>query len=182
MIDIRRTRASIACVGHSASPHLRDRLDDGLVHPPLAGAPRALSKRPDAVLLLGQVGQLEVEAEGPDQDFRLLWIHVGQVGRQRLALTRAPAPRRSLIVARLIALYEIESVRAFLFDDHLAEQRAQQLDLARQRIPGGRRADAARLRPDRSVRWPPRLACPFAGQYRRCRKEPGPFVVLLSAR
>src|SRR5687767_242988 len=43
-------------------------------------------------------------------------------------------------------LDELEELRALLLDDHLAEERAEQLDLASQWVSRCRAADAARLR------------------------------------
>ncbi len=99
--------------------------------PALSGTPRSLSKRADAVLLFGQVRELEIEAEGADQDLRLLHVDVDQICSQWLARRSAgatPQPDRRAPDA----LNEIECVRALLLDDDLAEQRPQQLDLASQ--------------------------------------------------
>ncbi len=99
----------------------------------------------DALLLLGQVGQLEVEAERTDER-----LHVAQVER----LDRARQPLALLLGVLFAAdgdrcpphrFDQVESALALLLDDHLAEQRAEQLDLTRQRIARAGRADASWL-------------------------------------
>ena len=52
------------------------------------------------------------------------------------------------------ALDEVEQLLALLLDDDLAQQRAEELDLARQRVARAGGADAARLGADGGVRLP----------------------------
>ena len=71
---------------HAVGPQFGDRLGDGLVDPSRPGPLRPLAQRPNTILLLGQIGQLEVEAERADQDLRLLLVDRRQIGRDKSAL------------------------------------------------------------------------------------------------
>ena len=93
-----------------------------------------LAQAPDALLLLGQVGELEVEAEGPDEAPRPPRVDPVEDGAQRPPLRRSLPVRRSSMVAAPDALDERQEVLALLLHDDLAQERAEQLDLARERV------------------------------------------------
>ena len=99
---------------------------------PRGVAPLARAGRPDLVALLGEVDEAEVEAEGADDDLGAVQVEAGQRRGEARAAARvvlAPEPDRR----PPDPLDEIEQVDAGLLRDDLAEQRAEQPDLERER-------------------------------------------------
>ena len=88
---------------------------------------RVLAAAAQAVVLLGEVRELEVEAEG-SQDERLLARRSGEVVVLAVVLS-ARASRAS----RRICLDEVEQPLAFLFDEHRAEDRPEHAHVAAER-------------------------------------------------
>ena len=90
--------------------------------------------------LLGEVDEPEVEAERPDDD-------LGPVGIERGELLDESGPKRRIVPApepdgrSPDALDEIEQRPPGLLGDHLAEERAEEPDLERERIAGAAGAD-----------------------------------------
>ena len=119
---------------------------------------RRTSSAPDAAhpgALLGHVDELEIEGEGADDGFRVVDREPVELRRQ-LDAESGPDLR---VVGRPQGdgpppdgLDLAEEDRSGLFDDDLAEQCAEQLDLARQRVAGTGRADRTRLCADGRVR------------------------------
>ena len=104
--------------------------------------PRPPRGAPDAVPRLGEVDQLEVQAEGADDAFERVRIDGQDV--ERHALVRfAPAGGDRALPRRLD---EIEDLRPGLLQDDLAEERAEQSNLAAKDVGRAGRPDAARLR------------------------------------
>ena len=124
----------------------------------MVGLPGTRPEPPDPLLLLGQVGQLEVQPEGPDEHLgpgQVDGIHLG--GQRASIIGAVRATQRDGRQAD--ALDEVEQLLALLLHDDLAQERAQQLDLARQRVARAGGPDAARLGSDGGVRtldrrWP----------------------------
>ena len=156
-----RRRASVGCAVNtgaiesrpinslsSAAPSRRprDSPDDGVNGLRHCSAVRRSRRRElaHALLLLGQVGQLEVKAERADQKLGLRHAELAQLGRQVLTRGFAAAPpNRDRLKSH--ALNQVECRFSFLFHDHLPEKSAEQLDLARKRIPRAERTHAARF-------------------------------------
>jgi hypothetical protein len=117
---------------------------DGARHDAARRRARAPIEPPHALLLLGEIRQLEVQAEGPGQQVGLV---EGDGAEDRVE--PPPLERPALGAERdgrtAKPLHDAEQLRAALFHDDLPEQRAEQLDLPRERIAGAGRADAARL-------------------------------------
>ena len=138
----------------------------------------ATPQAPNPVTLLGDVDHLEVEPEGPDDRLDRGEVEGRQVvdhgpldaARRRPAVRLRPGPDR---------LDPHEERLAGLLGDHLAEERAEELDLAGERIAGTGRPDPGRLGQDRRIRprpgpgsWPrtrspPRRSLPAHGPHRR---------------
>ena len=78
-------------------------------------------------------------------------VEAVELGRQARPLDRVVGPAEGDRPAP-DPLDELEQVEALLLDDDLAEQRAEEPDLARQRVAGAGRPDAARLAADGRVR------------------------------
>ncbi len=117
---------------------------DGAFLAARAGGARTLADAPHAVLLLGQVRQVEVEAEGLDEVLELLvGERVDDATQLALAARAARGPDADGQLAH--ALDEVQEVLAGLLGDDLAEEGAEQLDLPRQRVGGAGGADAAGL-------------------------------------
>ena len=89
---------------------------------------------PDALPLFRQVDELEVEAEGGGQRLGLADFERVELGGKR-ALGRLVARLPESDGAQPGPLDEVEQVRAALLGDDLAQQGAEQLDLARERVP-----------------------------------------------
>ena len=91
---------------------------------------------------------MEVEAERADEVLDA--AQATSRGRKQLAsVGRAAATEVDRLAPH--ALDEAQEVLALLLDDDLTEQRAEQLDLARERVAGAGRADPARLGTHRGV-------------------------------
>ena len=117
---------------------------DGTLQPSRGGPTRALAEPPHAVLLLGQVGEVEVQGESAGQVLHLLRGELLEHGAQLAAVGRA-AGAPQVDGQATDTLDDPEQVLARLLGDDLAEQRAEQLDLARERVAGPGCADAQRL-------------------------------------
>ena len=121
------------CLGLSARRSPPHGLVDGAIGATGGGRARTLAHATDAMLLLGQVGEVEVEAEGPDE---LLDPIIGELledgPEAALACGRARCPD----VARQPpdALDQVQQLFAGLLSDDLPEQGPQELDLARERV------------------------------------------------
>ena len=129
-------------------PQPPDRLGHRVVQDAVVGGSLAPSQGSDATARLGQVDQLEVERERADDGFRGAEIQSGEVLVEAATLGRiafGAQPDRSLADP----FHEIEQVRTGLLGDDLAEERAQQTDLGRERVAGAGRPDATGFRPDR---------------------------------
>ena len=124
---------------------------DRVVEDATAGGPLAAAERPHALALLGQVDELEVEPERADEGLDAGQVEAVELGRQPRPLDRVVCPAQG-DRAPSDTLDELEQVETLLLDDDLPEQRAEQLDLARQVVAGTRRPDAARLAADGRVR------------------------------
>jgi hypothetical protein len=152
-------------VGRAAPAQPVDHRGEGVVRsfggcPDDAGAPprgaatplpiRA-PNRPDQLALLGEVDEPEVEAERADDD-------LGPAGVERLQLRDEPGAKPRIVAAAepdrrpADALDEVEEVAAGLLGDDLAEQRAEEADLRRERIADAAGADRRRLGADGLVR------------------------------
>ena len=130
-----------------------DRLADGVVDRAAPGPAGARPEHADPLPLLGQVDELEVEGERLGHGGRIGDVERGHVGRQPLALdvrleprVRVAAPERDRPPAD--PFDHREQLGPGLFRDHLAEQRAQQPDLARQRVARAPDPGPGRLRGD----------------------------------
>ncbi len=105
----------------------------------------------DAIALLGEIDEPEVEAEGPDDDLGPFDVKPRERRGKRSPLpgiVLAAEPDRGLPDL----LDEVEEVAPGLLGDDLAEERAEQVDLERELIarPGG--PDRRRLGTNRNVR------------------------------
>ena len=110
---------------------------DGAVRATGADRPGALAHASHTLLLLGQVGQVEVEAEGLDEVLDLV------VGQPLEDVTQATLPAQAARAADLDRqaphpLDEVQQLIAGLLGDDLAQQRAEQLDLTREWVTGSR--------------------------------------------
>ena len=127
-----------------------DRVGDGIVDRPAAGGTGSGAQDADPLPLLGEVDELEVERERLGDGRGLVEVQRGDlVGEPRALRVRRRDDRRIATAqgdrAPPDALDELEQLRAGLFGDHLAEQRAEQADLARERVAGTAEAGARRL-------------------------------------
>ena len=132
------------------APHPADRLGHGIVEDPAPRGSLPPSQRPDPVPLLGQVDQLEVQRKRADEGRRAAQVEPIEIGRQPRALGWVLRPAQGDRPAP-DPLDELQELDPLLFHDDLTEQRAQQPDLARQRIACARRPDAARFAADGRV-------------------------------
>ena len=116
-----------------------------------ARGPLAATQRAHPLLLLGEVRQLEERAEGVGEE-----LEGRRVERAELVVEGAPGCRVAATPQRDRAaadpLDEVEGRRSVLLRDHLAEQRAEQPDLAGERVASAGRADGAWLGADRRAR------------------------------
>ena len=113
--------------------------------------PLAPARGPDAIALLGEIDEPEIEAERPDDDLGPFDIKPGERRGERPPLpgvVLAAEPDRGLPDL----LDEVEEVAPGLLGDDLAEERAKQVDLERELIarPGG--PDRSRLGTNGDVR------------------------------
>ncbi len=141
--DVRDDRVEVAIAPACASepPHgVADRVvEDAVTRRPLAPA-----QRPHAAMRLGQVDEPEVERERADHS-------LGRPEVETAQLVVQPCPLSWVVVLaqgdRALAdpLDQGKQLRAGLFGDHLAEQRAQETDLDRKRIAGSGCPDPARF-------------------------------------
>src|SRR5262249_22433940 len=96
-----------------------------------------LASAPEAVVLLGEVDELEVGAEGPQDECLAVEVELRHGGAKSTQPSRAPGrPRRSREGAH--ALLEVEELGALLFDEDASERVAEQTDVASQRRVRGR--------------------------------------------
>ena len=124
------------------------------VDAPAAGPPGARAQRADALALLGEVDELEVQREGLGDRGRAREVEGADLGREPRALGLARFGRTDLVAPQrdgqaADALDGREQVRARLLGDDLAEQGAQQPDLARHGIARTTEPGARRLRGNR---------------------------------
>ncbi|GHG85055.1 hypothetical protein GCM10012319_41340 [Comamonas sp. KCTC 72670] len=88
------------------------------------------------MVLLRQVHQLEVDGEGPQHGLGLLQgkalEHLRQLGRHRATSGHGAAPALDGEAAHL--LFQIEELLPFLFDEHFAQEPAQQADVPAKRL------------------------------------------------
>ncbi len=153
----------------SGAPDPAQGLGDRVVEDPPARRPFAPAQHPDAMALLGKVDELEVEPERADER-----LGPGQV--ERVELRRQPRPLGGILGPAERdrpapdALDELEQVQPLLLDDDLPEQRAEQADLAGERVAGTGRPDPARLAADGRVR---------AGRHRLLRRS-GPATIRIA--
>jgi len=140
----------------------------------IAHQARARTPEPShALLLLGEVGELEIKTEGADE-------HLGPMRVDGIELRGQHTPTFATLRPAEVdggtpdSLHEIEQRLAFLLHDDLTEERAQELDLARQRVAGTRGPDAPGLGTDGcvgsdlgSAHLPVRLPCADPGRYLR---------------
>ena len=135
-------------VGPAGGAQRRDRLGDRVVQEPVPCGALSPTKRPNAPARLGQVDELEVERERLDDRLGRLEVEGVQLTLEALALGRViAAPQRDGRSPE--PLDQLEQVLPGLLRDDLAQQRAEQPDLARQRVMRPGRPDARRLGPFR---------------------------------
>ena len=125
---------------------LQQLADGGFERTFLAAGGRAgtLAHTSHAMLLLGQVGEVEVQAEGFDERLDLLETELLKDGAEA-QLPRLAAGLADVDGELADPLDQVKELVAGLLGDDLAQQRAQQLDLARQLITGAGRADTSWL-------------------------------------
>ncbi len=134
-------------VGPSLLAELGDGLGQRVVEDAVPGGPLAASQRPHSPARLHQVHQLEVERERRDDRLGRLQVELGEVGVELgallgiVVLTQRDGPPPD-------ALHEVEDLRPGLLHDHLAEQRAEQPHLGRERVVRAGGPDPARLGAD----------------------------------
>jgi hypothetical protein len=149
-----------------------DRRLQALVEWTLAGCALASREDAQAVLLLDQVGEQEVDGECPRQCHCGVRRQTRDVGKARCFVP----PPASIDRARADALDQLEELGALLLDDDLAEQRTEQLDLAGQRFsaaparPGCCRSSGGHGRRGVSLlrRGSPHCGSALARRTRRC--------------
>ena len=123
-------------------------------------APRPRPQHADPLALLREVDELEVEGERAGDGRRVLDVERPRSPRPRRSRsmsgsrTTSGSPRRSAIVRRRMRSTEREQLGTGLLRDDLAEQRAEQPDLVRQRVaraaqPGPRRLGRDGRKPGR---------------------------------
>jgi hypothetical protein len=114
----------------------------------------AAAKRPHALLLLGQVRQLEECAERASKDLKARRVERRQLGVQGQPIAGIVASsERDGEAAH--ALDQVQGAGPFLLRDHLSQQGAQQADLAGERVAGVGRTDRARFGSNgRVAGWP----------------------------
>ena len=130
-----------------------DGLGDRIVDGAAARMAGAGPEHADALALLGEVDQLEVEGERLGHGGRPREVQGRDLGRQALALEIRLQQRLGITAAErdratADALDEREQLRPALLRDHLPEQRAEQADLAGEGIPGAADPGPGRLRGD----------------------------------
>ena len=132
-LDRRAARARGELVGGTAAE-----LGEGVVERLArdAAVMRVLATTPQAVMLLGQVGELEVDGERAQHERLRVWLERGRA----LASTSAGPARRAARVARADRLDEVEQPRSLLLDEHAAEDRAEQPDVVVGAAPSCRAA------------------------------------------
>ena len=132
----------------------RDRLADGVVDRPTARPAGPRAQGADAVPLLGQVDELEVDRERVADGGEVFEIEGADPGGDadsipvRLRYDRGVVATRSDHPAA-DPLHQDEQLRAALLGDDLPEQRPQHPDLATERIAGAREPGARWLGGDR---------------------------------
>ena len=123
-----------------------DGLGDRIVEDAVARGTLAPPERPDPAPRLDEVDELEVQRECADDGLGRPEIEAAQV------FVETPSLVGVVVVAQrdrasADALDELEQLRARLFRHDLAEQRAHQADLGRERVRGAGRADPGRFGP-----------------------------------
>ena len=146
-------RPSSSSISGSVRPARRERADGlghRIVEDAVARRPLAAPERPDPAPRLDEVDELEVEREGPDDRLGRPEIEAAQVLVETAPLVGVVVlPQRDRPPAD--PLDELEQLRAGLFGDDLAEQRAHQADLGGERVRARR---TCRSRPARPARPP----------------------------
>ena len=137
-----------------AGAQARDRLADGVVDRPAARPAGTRAQGADPVPLLGEVDELEVDRERVADGGELPEIEVADPGGHALAIAvRLRRGRRVVAAGRdhpaADPLHQDEQLRAALLGDHLPEERAEQPDLAAERVASAREPGARRLGGDR---------------------------------
>ena len=135
---------------------------DRSIDRPVSSRPRPTPERSNAMPFAGEVRELEIEAEGPDQGLGSIEAGLRSVDRSERLLELGCC---SIAIGRVVGpashdhpssdtLDEVQGLGAGLLGDDLTEQGAQKLDLAGEGIVGPTRPDPPRLGPDRRVRLP----------------------------
>ena len=136
-------------------------------------SPGIVAQDANAIALLGEVDQLEVQGESLDHLGRPPKVQGRDLQRQALALharlRERPGPTAAeRDGAAADPLDESEQLGAALLGDHLPEQRSQEADLVGDGIPGPAQAEAGWLRGNGRKpvlrRAPRRLTHPIAGR------------------
>ena len=133
--------------GATARPAALEQPPDCLRRRPLVSAPGGPLVEPQPahrVSLLGQVDELEVQAERLCQRLGLGDIQRVELGGERVLGGFVPDLAEG-DRAQPAPLDQIQQRRAALFGDDLTEKRTEQLDLARERVAGALRANRPRL-------------------------------------
>jgi hypothetical protein len=141
----------------TAAPQRTDRLADALRQHGRWAGPLAPAQQPQAVLLLGEVDDLEVQGKSVGEKFPGGRIQrVESLGDAASRYWVAVTPEGDEVAPRLF--HEREERRTALFGDDLTEERPQQADLASEGILRPGTADAAGFPSDSRVRPGP-CAC-----------------------
>ncbi len=137
-----------------ASTQSCDRLGDGVIEESVTRGPLPAPKRPNARPRLGEVDELEVQRERRDDGFRIAELERIELRLQAFAFL-------GLVAATEVdrretqPLDEVVDALPGLLRDDLAQERSEQPDLERQRVPRARRTDTAGFRgPGRSCSLP----------------------------
>jgi hypothetical protein len=123
----------------------------GAAPPTRRALPVATPGRAYELALLGEVDEPEEQTEGTDDDLRAVGGQASQLRHERRTERRlvaaAKADRRPAD-----AFDEVQQVATGLLGDHLAQERAQEPDLGRERVADVAGPDRRRLATDRVVR------------------------------
>jgi hypothetical protein len=139
-----RDRCIEVVVAATQAAQSPDRITDRVVEDPIACGALASTECPHAPVGLREVHETEVERECTDHRFRVTEIEPAQVVVQPRSLRRIVIPTKCDRPAT-DPLDEREELRAGLFGDHLAKERAEQPNLHGQRVTCTGRSDPARF-------------------------------------
>src|SRR4029079_1296433 len=130
------------------------RLGDRVIKESVTRGPLPAPKRPNARPRLGEVHELEVQRERRDDGFRIAELERIKLRLQAFAFLRLVAATE-VDRRETQPLDEVVDALPGLLRDHLAQQRSEQPDLERQRVPRTRRTDTSGFRgPGRSCSLP----------------------------